>query len=308
MTTPKQVHGILLLDKPIDMTSNRALQRAKRLFQAKKAGHTGSLDPLATGMLPLCFGEATKFSQYLLDSNKTYHVVAQLGVQTNTGDCEGEVIATAPLVNITEDRVQAVLKSFLGEQDQVPPMFSALKFQGKPLYELARKGIEIERKARRVTMFSIDFEKLAHDKLSFTVHCSKGTYVRTLVEDIGRALGCGAHVAALRRTVVTPYEQAPMYTLEQLEDILATGGAQALEACLLPVDSAVNVLPVVILPMTSTFYMRMGQAVRATFPSDSSFVRLVSEDGVFIGLGEALADGRIKPHRLLAAMDVKVAV
>lgn len=296
----RTINGIFLLDKPPGITSNGALQRVKRLFQAKKAGHTGSLDPIATGMLPICFGEATKFSQFLLDSDKVYAVVAKLGERTTTGDIEGEVIESLPVENITLARVQEAMAQFVGAIDQIPPMYSAIKMQGKPLYELARRGIEVERQARRVTIFSLTQAELQQNELSFQVHCSKGTYVRTLVEDIGRVLGCGAHVIALRRLSVTPYANYPMHTLTSLEEIIAKDGVEALQPTLLPVETAVKVYPAVQLSTSAAFYMRTGQAVRANFPLNSSMVRLISEDERFLGVGEVLPDGRVKPHRLLA--------
>lgn len=295
----RQVHGILLLDKPAGVTSNGALQRVKRLFNAKKAGHTGSLDPIATGMLPLCFGEATKFSQFLLESDKTYHVVAKLGVQTNTGDTEGEVIATYP-VNVTEAQVDAVLPTFVGEIEQVPPMFSAIKHQGRPLYELARNGIEIERAARRIKIFSLTLTAFTADTLTLRVHCSKGTYIRTLVEDIARQLGCGGHVIALRRTAVASYSNAVMYTLPELESIALSTQFAGLSACLLPVETSVQAYPAIKLSTSAAFYLRMGQPVRTTLTLDCSLVRLMSEDAKFLGIGEVMSDGRVKPHRLLA--------
>jgi tRNA pseudouridine55 synthase len=296
----RQVSGILLLDKPTAISSNGALQRVKRLFSAKKAGHTGSLDPLATGMLPLCFGEATKFSQFLLDSDKTYQVTAKLGVQTTTGDSEGEVVLTSTTAGLTTTAIEQVMTRYVGAIDQVPPMFSALKFQGKPLYELARKGIEIERKSRRITIFSLQFESYVNDELTFTVHCSKGTYVRTLVEDIGRDLGCGGHVIALRRLRVSPYHAAHMHTLPELEAIAEAAGHEGLLTCLLPVETAVQSFPAVKLSTAATFYLRMGQPVRSTLDMVSPLVRLLSEDARFLGIGEVLADGRVKPHRLVA--------
>lgn len=302
----RQVNGILLLDKPVGITSNGALQRVKRLFNAKKAGHTGSLDPIATGMLPLCFGEGTKFSQYLLDSDKSYYVVAQLGVETTTGDTEGSITVTKPVVDVTIERVKQVMQAFLGEIEQVPPMFSAIKVQGKPLYELARRGIEIERKSRRVTIFSLTFEYLENDLLAFNVHCSKGTYVRTLVEDMGRQLGCGAHVKELRRTSVSPFNHAKMYTWEELE-ALASEGEEKLNTCLLPIETAVQTLPAVKLSTAASFYLRMGQPVRTTLPLDSALIRLMSEDGRFLGIGEVMPDGRVKPHRMLSTQDVVMA-
>ncbi|RDI42461.1 tRNA pseudouridine(55) synthase TruB [Aquicella lusitana] len=304
----RQVHGILLLDKPIDITSNAALQKVKRLFSAKKAGHTGSLDPLATGMLPLCFGEATKFSQFLLESDKTYHVVVKLGVQTTTGDAEGEVVATAPVVDVTTDRIEQVMKTFLGEIEQVPPMYSAIKHQGKPLYELARRGIEVAREPRRIRIFSIKLEQLKQDECTFSVHCSKGTYIRTLAEDIGRALGCGGHVIALRRLTVMPYGNAQMYTLSTLEAIAETTGYEGLAACLLPVETAVQVYPAVKLSTSAAFYLRMGQPVRAPFTLDTPLVRLLTEDARFLGVGEVMSDGRVKPHRLLSSPNSATAI
>lgn len=296
----RQVNGILLLDKPEQMTSNCALQCVKRIFQAKKAGHTGSLDPIATGMLPLCFGEATKFSQFLLESDKSYRVIAQLGVETKTGDSEGNVTSIKDTLHVTIAGIQQVLQAFVGVIEQVPPMFSALKYQGKPLYELARKGIEVKRMPRSTTIFSIEFESLDRDQLTFHVHCSKGTYIRTLVEDIGRALGCGAHVIGLRRLNVAGYHHADMYKLQQLENIFKERSHLGLSACLLPVETAVKTYPAVKLSTSAAFYLRLGQPVRAALPLQSSLVRLLTEDARFLGVGEVMNDGRVKPHRLIS--------
>lgn len=296
----RNINGILLLDKPINMTSNGALQRAKRLFSAKKAGHTGSLDPIATGMLPLCFGEATKFSQYLLDSDKTYFVTAKLGVTTTTGDSEGSVLQTAPIVNVTANRITEIMQRFIGSIQQVPPMYSAIKHEGKPLYELARKGIEVERKPRTIRIFSLALDNLEDDVMTFTVHCSKGTYVRTLVEDISRELGCGGHVIALRRIYVAPYQRVSMVTMSDLEVMANENNFQQLSSCLLPVESSVESYPAVTLSTASAFYMKTGQPVRAISPAGASLVRLLAEDGRFLGMGEVMMDGRIKPHRLVA--------
>lgn len=298
----QDVHGILLLDKPVGLTSNGALQRVKRLFNAKKAGHTGSLDPIATGMLPLCFGEATKFSQFLLESDKSYYVVAKLGVQTTTGDTEGEVVSTQPVADVDEQRIQSVLANFLGEIEQIPPMFSAIKVQGKPLYELARRGIEVERKSRQVKIFSLTLEHYDAEQhhLALQVHCSKGTYVRTLVEDIGRQLGCGAHVIELRRLTVNPYGNYPVYTMDELDRM----DKQALLKCLLPVETAVQIYPAVKLSTAAAFYLRTGQPVRASFPINSTLVRLLTEDEKFLGVGEVMSDGRVKPSRLLASQTI----
>ncbi|VVC76747.1 tRNA pseudouridine synthase B [Aquicella siphonis] len=300
----RQIHGILLLDKPSGMTSNGALQRIKRLFCAKKAGHTGSLDPIATGMLPLCFGEATKFSQFLLDSDKAYYVVAKLGIRTTTGDTEGEIVETRPVLNVTRQAIEEAMSQFLGEIEQIPPMFSAIKVQGKPLYELARRGIEVERKPRCVKIFSLILDNFESGEIIFRVHCSKGTYIRTLVEDLGAVLGCGAHVTALRRAAVSPYGHSLMYTMPALESIAENGGINALLSCLLPVETAVQSFPAVQLSTSAAFYLRMGQPVRANFPLNSTMVRLISEDARFLGMGEVMPDGRVKPHRLLAVQDI----
>lgn len=298
----RQVDGILLLDKPAGITSNGVLQFVKRLFNAKKAGHTGSLDPLATGMLPICFGEATKFSQFLLNSDKTYLVTAKLGVQTTTGDSEGDVTVERPILNVTPERLIQVMKTFTGQIEQIPPMFSAIKQNGKRLYEFARKGIEVERTSRTITIFSQRLLSLTQDEFTFEVHCSKGTYVRTLVEDIGNALGCGAHVTSLRRVVVSPYKQYSMVTLPTLESMAAGDNSAELLNCLLPLETSVNLFPEVKLTTASVFYLRMGQAIRTTLPIESSMVRLVSEDSRFLGVGEVMTDGRVRPHRLVSGL------
>ena len=296
----KKIDGILLLDKPLHMTSNGVLQRVKRLFNAKKAGHTGSLDPLATGMLPLCFGEATKVSQFLLDSDKHYYVEATLGVRTTTGDAEGEVIETKSVDGIEVNHVIAVLAQFVGAIQQIPPMFSALKHQGKPLYELARQGIEIERKSREIFIYSSQLEAMQGHKFTFNVHCSKGTYIRTLVEDIGAMLGCGAFVSGLRRTIVSPYQKNKMYSLSELEVMHEQYGADALIECLLPIDTSVQHLPVVNLSSAATFYMRTGQAVMVPHVPTSGWVRIFADDAQFMGIGEILEDGRVAPRRLIS--------
>jgi len=295
----RKINGILLLDKPLHLTSNGALQRVKRLFSAKKAGHTGSLDPLATGMLPICFGEATKVSQFLLDSSKTYQVEVKLGVKTTTGDAEGEIISTRPVV-VAEEKLRAVLAKFLGTSEQIPPMFSAIKHQGKPLYELARKGIEIERKPRTIHIYSLELESFEQDIFTITVHCSKGTYVRTLAEDIGELLGCGAHVSGLRRSAVEPYGQNKMYTMEMLEEIQQKHGVDALLACLLPMETSVQNLSSVKLSSSATFYIRMGQPVMVPHLPLDGWIRIFSDDDQFMGIGEILDDGRVAPRRLLA--------
>lgn len=236
------MHGVLLLDKPRGISSNAALQKAKYLFRARKAGHTGSLDPLATGMLPICFGEATKMSTYLLASDKSYRTIAKLGVITDSGDSDGTVIETRGPVSFTREQVDAELAKLRGPIEQVPPMYSALKHQGQRLYKLARQGIEVERKARPVTIHELQLESLDADSVTLSVSCSKGTYIRTLVEDLGQALGCGAHITMLRRTGVDPYMGLPMLTLEELEEQQKSADNE-LQQHLLPLDSALEHLP-----------------------------------------------------------------
>lgn len=294
------VNGILLLDKPLNLSSNHALQKAKRLFNAQKAGHTGSLDPLATGMLPICFGEATKFSQFLLDADKVYEVTAYLGAQTTTGDSEGEIIATCDMKHLTGAQITTACQSFLGESKQVPPMYSALKHQGKPLYELARRGIKVDRPARTITIFSLSIESFSYPTLKLRVHCSKGTYIRTLVEDIAKSLNGIAYVSQLHRVYTSPYQNATMYSLETLIAIHERMGVAALHACLLPVDTAVQSFPTLELSSAATYHIRSGQAICASSHFATSLLRLTTEDGTFLGLGETLPDGRIKAFRLLA--------
>lgn len=297
----RAVDGVLLLDKGRGASSNQALQRVKRLFDAAKAGHTGSLDPLATGMLPVCLGEATKVSGFLLDADKHYRVTAKLGERTNTADADGEVTETAPVPEFDEARLRAALAAFTGDIAQVPPMYSALKHQGRRLYELARAGEEVERPPRTVRIFSLEPEARDGDSLTLDVRCSKGTYVRTLVEDIAARLGTLGHVTALRRLGVGPYEKRPMFTLEELEARREAGGLAALDEWLLPVDSAVADWPVVSLDADMSFYVRRGQAVQVPGSPTEGCVRLYSDAGAFLGLGEVADDGRIAPKRLLAA-------
>jgi len=302
MTKPilRKIDGILLLDKPLNITSNGALQRVKRLFSAKKAGHTGSLDPLATGMLPLCFGEATKFSQFLLESDKYYRVSAKLGVKTTTGDAEGQVVATKAVPILDRQKIEQVLTQFTGSIQQTPPMYSAIKHNGKPLYELARQGIEIERKPRTVSIYLLQLGGFDHDTLDLDIHCSKGTYVRTLVEDIGEALGCCAHVSALRRLSVTPYQNASMVTLDELEETHKQFGVNALSQYLLPAETSVQALPSVKLSTSAAFYLRTGQSVMVPHMPVGGLVQLVSENDRFMGVGEVMDDGRVAPRRLVS--------
>lgn len=296
----KKIDGILLLNKPLNMTSNAALQHVKHLFSAKKAGHTGSLDPLATGMLPICFGEATKFSQFLLESDKCYHVTAKLGEKTTTGDAEGEVILTRPVPSISRDQIEKILSSFLGVQQQIPPMYSAIKFQGKPLYELARQGIEIKRESRTIHLYQLQLVDFNHDNLSLMIHCSKGTYVRTLIEDIGELIGCGAYVSMLHRSIVFPYHQSNMVTMSLLEEARKQHGIDALKQFLLPVETAVESFPAIKLSTSALFYIKTGQPVMVPHLPTQGLVRLFSQDGRFLGVGEVLEDGRVAPRRLIS--------
>ena len=296
----RDVHGVLLLDKPVGETSNAALQQVKRLFQARKAGHTGSLDPLADGLLPICMGEATKISAYLLDADKRYRVRARLGVTTKTGDAEGEVVERRPVSEFPNVSVEAVLSQFRGEIEQIPPMYSALKWQGKRLYDLAREGKEVERAPRRVTIHSLDLLSCHADLLDFDVRCSKGTYVRTLAEDIGNALGCGAHVIALRRSEVGPYSVREASTLEMLEN-QAKHGLPTLDALLRPVESALVEWPKVRLADDTAYYLRLGQAVMVPRAPTSGWVRLYAHDDRFLGVGQILDDGKVAPRRLVSS-------
>lgn len=294
----RTVSGVLLLDKPHGFSSNQALQKAKWLLQAAKAGHTGTLDPLATGLLPLCFGEATKFAHYLTEADKTYVATLKLGVTTNTGDMEGEVLSVQP-VNVTQQQFEQAAQKFIGEISQVPPMYSALKHEGKALYEYARAGLEIERKARSVQIRDIKLESFEGDVAEITVTCSKGTYIRTLAEDIGKLLNCGAHLIGLRRTVTAGYKIAQAITLEQFEALTM---AQR-DAILLAPDSAVDYLPAVELDADGTYYLQQGQPVWQSGKIPSGLLRLYREDKRFLGLGELQSDGKIAPKRLIVSQD-----
>lgn len=294
----RRVDGVLLLDKPIGMTSNDALQKARRLFNAAKAGHTGTLDPLATGLLPLCFGEATKFAGELLDADKTYLAKLRLGVTTDTADAEGQVLETRP-VDTSEDAVREVLGRFLGEIDQVPPMHSALKRDGRPLYEYARKGIEVERASRRVTIHAITLEAWQGESFDIEVACSKGTYIRTLAEDIGKVLGCGAHLAALRRTRIGSLSIADAVGLEALDTLDMSQRDERLR----PVDALLASLPRAELGAAETQRVLHGQGVRWQGAPGSRY-RYYGESGEFLGLGELTADGWLNPRRLVAQSDI----
>lgn len=292
----KQVDGVLLLDKPIGFTSNDALQKARRLFSAAKGGHTGTLDPLATGLLPLCFGEATKFSADLLDADKTYEAVLQLGVTTDSGDAEGKVTATAA-VDVEETAIFKVLPQFTGDIQQIPPMHSALKRNGRPLYELARQGIEVEREARAVTIYSIDLVAFAGDRLTLRVACSKGTYIRVLAADIGAALGCGAHLAALRRTRVGDLDLHGAVTLAELEGLDEAGRLAHLQ----PVDALLHTLPV--LAVEGEAAQRFSHGNPVDLPAGLSGKIRVYEGGRLIGIGEPGQGERLWPKRLVQLAD-----
>ena len=310
----RPVNGVLIVDKPTGQSSNRSLQIAKRLFFAQKAGHTGSLDPLATGVLPVCFGEATKFSQFLLDSDKAYRSTFLFGVITASGDADGDVLETRDASAVTETDVLALLPEFLGEIKQVPSMFSALKHQGQPLYKLARQGIEVERKVRQVTVFDIRLEAFrsaeetgGQPEADVYIHCSKGTYVRSIAEDLGLELGCGAHVKMLHRVQAGPFEEAQavsLTTLEALAERVETEGYDALDALLEPVDVAVMHLPEVTLTESAVFYMLRGHAVSVSvipeYCDEGDIVRMYSESRDFIGIGEIVDGGQVGPKRLIA--------
>jgi tRNA pseudouridine55 synthase len=294
----RNVRGILLLDKPLGITSNSALQDVKRLFKAQKAGHTGSLDPLADGLLPICFGAATKVSAFLLDADKHYLVRVKLGVTTATADAEGEVLETKPVDGISESDIQRVVAEFAGDIEQIPPMYSALKHKGERLYKLACDGIEVEREPRQVTIHNITMQGYSEPEFDLDVHCSKGTYIRTLAEDIGKKLGCGAHVTALRRTGVGPYGADSMVTMEQIEQ-LAAEGFSALDELLLPIDSALAAWPEVKLTPDGTFYLKQGQPVLVPNAPTEGMVRIYDANGSFMGAGEILDDGRVAPRRMM---------
>lgn len=305
----RPINGVILLDKPTGISSNDALQKVKRIYFAEKAGHTGALDPLATGMLPICLGEATKFSQFLLDSDKRYRVIAKLGERTNTSDSDGEVVETRP-IDVTLDKLEACIEKFRGESDQVPSMFSALKYQGKPLYEYARKGIEVPREARKIKVYEIVLHRFEGDEVEMEVHCSKGTYIRTIVDDLGEMLGCGAHVTMLRRTGVAKYPYEKMVTLEQLNELLEQAHREEraprelLDPLLSPMDTAVEDLPEVNLVPELADMVQHGQPVQVFgVPTEGSLRLTMGEERLFIGVGEMNEDGKIAPKRLVVFRD-----
>lgn len=293
----RSVNGILVLDKPAGESSNRSLQRVKRLLDASKAGHTGSLDPLATGVLPLCFGEATKISQFLLDADKGYRTTIKLGIKTASGDSQSETLKTCE-VNLSKKQIEDSLDNFRGEIRQIPSMYSALKHQGVPLYKLARKGEEVERKERNVTVFSLELLDFRGDEIDLEVHCSKGTYIRMIADDLGDQLGVGGHVTALRRLQSGPFTEAQSVTLEKLEEEIKGNNPHILDQYLLPADFAVEHLEKVDLPTVTADFVRQGQPVIARGLPTSGTVRLY-DTGQFIGIGKILDDGRVAPVRLM---------
>ena len=296
----RNVTGILLLDKPLGLTSNGALQKVKSLYRAKKAGHTGSLDKAASGLLPLCFGEATKFSGFLLNSDKHYRTSFQLGIQTSTGDAEGEVVFRGELKKLSRKRIETVLTRFLGAIMQTPPMYSALKHKGQRLYKLAHQGLEVDREPREITVHSMNLLDYRDDELELDILCSKGTYIRTLAEDIGKDLGCGAHVKSLRRIGVGPYSDKNMLTLPELESIAETG-LLALDAELLEIDSVLQDMPSIHLVDAVAYYLCQGQPVMVPRAPTRGILRIYTEEGRFLGVGEVLEDGRVAPKRLVVS-------
>ncbi len=298
----RAVNGVLLLDKPAGITSNKALQQVKHLFHAAKAGHTGSLDPLATGMLPICLGEATKISAFLLDADKRYRVTCRLGVTTTTADADGDVMQTRDCSHITMRDIEKRVPGFIGTISQVPPMYSAVKHQGQRLYTLAREGIEVERKPRSVQIYQLLLHSLNQGLLDLEVACSKGTYIRTLVEDLGEALGCGAHVVQLRRLSVGPFD-AGMVTIDELTAVVDRSEAEGfaeLDKYLLPIDSGIAHWPDVHLDPDAAFYMMQGQPIQVPHAPTEGWVRIYDKSQ-FLGVGEIQDDGRVAPRRMIQA-------
>jgi len=301
----RDIHGVLLLDKPQGLSSNDALQKVKRLYNANRAGHTGALDPLATGMLPICLGEATKFSQYLLDSDKRYRVIARLGQRTDTSDADGVIVSERPLT-FTEEALADALDSFRGETRQIPSMYSALKYQGRKLYEYAREGIEVPRESRSINVYELMFIRHEGSELELEIHVSKGTYIRTIIDDLGEKLGCGAHVTYLRRLQVATYPIAKMVTLEQLNALVEEAHrserapASLLDPLLMPMDSPAAEYPIVHLTSEAAAWFKQGMPVRASGAPTSGLVRVTEGDEPkFIGMAEIADDGRVAPRRLV---------
>ncbi|MDC0088914.1 tRNA pseudouridine(55) synthase TruB [Porticoccaceae bacterium] len=305
-TRGRPVNGVFLLDKPLGLSSNHALQRVRRLFDANKAGHTGSLDPLATGVLPICLGEATKFSQFLLDAEKGYRSTFSLGLRTESGDVDGAEVSRIDASNITLEQIEQAVATFRGDIQQVPSMYSALKHNGQPLYKLARQGIEVERAPRSITIYGykiLDFRPGVIAELDVEVHCSKGTYIRSLADDLGQMLGCGAHVSALHRTLVGPFHEAETLSLAALEDMRECGEPEQLDHLLKPMDIAVADRMAVELSENVAAYFQLGQEVMSTQAfrngQEGDIVRVFREGGAFLGVATVTEDGRIAPKRLV---------
>ena len=290
------IDGILLLDKPLGRSSNSALQKVRYLFNAKKAGHTGSLDPLATGVLPICFGQASKVTSFLLNSDKRYVCTAQLGVTTTTGDKEGDTLYEKDVTPFTEQDIEKVLTNFRGEIQQIPPMYSALKHNGQPLYKLARQGIEIKRNSRNVTIHELTLLEKTSDSITLEVHCSKGTYIRTLAQDIGDALGFGAHLSMLRRTNVSPFDCSKLYTIEEIEKLAEKG---MLDSTLLPIDSALTKMPSLTLTEAEAARIQNGLKVSRRDIPHENMIKLYLQSGDFIGIGRYSSDYQLAAKRLM---------
>lgn len=294
----RNVNGILLLDKPNGASSNEILQVVKRFYCANKAGHTGSLDPLATGMLPICFGDATKFSQFLLEANKSYMVTGKLGETTQSQDSESPVLVKKEAGHIDFNAIEEILPKFRGKIMQLPPMHSAIKHKGQPLYKLARQGITIERAPREITVYDIKLLNLNNDLLELEIKCSKGTYVRTIIADIGDILGVGAHVVALRRLTVEPYDSNRMVSIDQIKELATKNDYAALDKLLLPIDSMLISMPQIVLTQDMFFYMQQGQAVLVPGAPNSGLVKMFSKSGKFLGVGEVTSDNKITPRKM----------
>lgn len=306
----RPINGILLLDKPYEMSSNHALQKVKRIYFAQKAGHTGALDPLATGMLPICLGEGTKFSQFLLDTDKTYQVTAKLGVRTTTSDADGDVVSEKA-VDITSAQLADAVDRFRGKTQQVPSMYSALKYQGQPLYKYAREGIEVPRESREIEVYRLEVLRFENDEVDMEIHVSKGTYIRTIVDDLGELLGCGAHVSALRRVAVGSYPREKMVTVEQLESLLTRANEQEispselLDPLLVPMQTALVGIPVVKVDPASTTYLRNGNPVQAAGAPLEGFVQVFEDDtDEFLGVGQIDSDGLVAPKRIIVPASI----
>lgn len=301
----RDVHGVLVIHKPQGLTSNQALQKVRYALNANRAGHTGALDPLATGVLPLCFGEATKFSQYLLDADKAYRSTFRLGINTSTLDAEGDVLSQRDTSHLTEQAISDAIAQFVGAIEQVPPMVSALKHQGQPLYKLAREGKEVERKPRPITIYAIDVLAVrlgAVAEVDVHVKCSKGTYIRSLAQDVGETLGVGGHVAVLHRTAAGAFNEAHMHSLDKLFELREQSGEAALDGLLLPVDACIDDMPRVVISSLLSERFGQGQSVKLTEAyshiEQGDKVRVCSEDGQFFGVGE-LQEGTLAPKRLV---------